>query len=69
MLVLARKIGQEILIDKGQISIKVVTMRGNSVVLGIQASRKIDVDRKEIYLRKLLNPQDEKSATPQENSL
>ena len=69
MLLLARKIGEEILIDKGQISIKFITMRGNSVVLGIQASRKIDVDRKEVYLNKLLNPQGDKPATLQENSL
>ena len=57
MLILTRLPVQEILIDKGQISIKVLSVKGNQVRIGIQASRNIDVDRKEIYLKKLLNPE------------
>ena len=65
MLILTRLPTQEILIDKGQISIKVLSVKGNYVRLGIQASRKIDVDRKEIYLSKQLNPE----GKPQESTL
>ena len=56
MLVLSRRIGEEILIDKGQIKIKILYMRNGSVAVGIQAPNQIDVDRKEIFLRKRKNP-------------
>jgi carbon storage regulator len=55
MLILTRRIGEEIFIDKAQIKIKVIYARNGSVAIGINAPKSIDVDRKEIYLRKRLN--------------
>lgn len=52
MLVLTRKNGEIILIDKGQIQIKVIYQRRGVVALGIKAPSHIDVDRKEIFIRK-----------------
>jgi carbon storage regulator len=55
MLVLSRRVGEEILIDKGQIHIKVLAERNGTVAIGVLAPAHIDVDRKEVYLRKLVN--------------
>lgn len=55
MLELNRRVGEEIFIDQGQIRIKVVSMRDGVVAIGIQASKEIDIDRKEIFFRKRLN--------------
>ena len=52
MLVLTRRVGEEILIDKGQIQIKILYVRHGQVAVGIKAPSHIDVDRKEIFLRK-----------------
>jgi carbon storage regulator len=57
MLVLTRRVGEEILIDKGQIQIKILYVRRGHVAVGINAPTHVDVDRKEIYLRKQVNPQ------------
>jgi len=48
MLVLTRKIGEEIIIDE-EIRITIVDIRGNQVRLGITAPREKAVDRREIY--------------------
>lgn len=53
MLVLTRKCGEQIMIDKGKIQIKVLYGRRGIVALGILAPDDIDVDRKEIFLRKM----------------
>ena len=57
MLVLTRRIGEEIMIDKGQIKIKILNIRNGLVAVGIQAPNRVDVDRKEIFFRKKNNPQ------------
>ncbi|HAU2125180.1 TPA: carbon storage regulator [Legionella pneumophila] len=57
MLVLTRRKGEQILIDKGQIQIQVIYQRRGVVTLGIKAPPHIDVDRKEIFLRKQANPE------------
>lgn len=57
MLVLTRRVGEEILIDKGQIQIKILYVRRGHIAVGIHAPSNVDVDRKEIYLRKKANPQ------------
>ena len=59
MLILARRPGEEILIDKGRIQIKVICMNEKKVMLGITAPKHIDVDRKEVFLEKLLNQDEE----------
>jgi carbon storage regulator len=55
MLVLTRRVGEQILIDKGRIQIKVLHECNGEIAIGIQAPSHIDVDRKEIYMRKLVN--------------
>jgi len=57
MLILTRRNGEQILIDKGQIEIKVINQHRGVVTLGIKAQPHIDVDREEIFLRKQANPQ------------
>ena len=56
MMKLTRYVGEEILIDKGNIRIKIVSMKHGLVTVGIVAPKKMDVDRREIFLKKLLNP-------------
>ena len=55
MLVLTRRVGEQILIDKGQIQVKVLFEHNGIITIGIQAPSHIDVDRKEIFMRKLVN--------------
>ena len=52
MLILTRKNGEEILIDKGQIMVKVIFAQNGKALLGIHAPQHIAIDRKEIFLRK-----------------
>lgn len=53
MLVLTRKIGQQILMDKGSIQVKVLKAENGIISLGLQAPKHIDIDREEIYVKKL----------------
>jgi carbon storage regulator len=50
MLVLTRKIGEEIIIG-GNIRVTVTAIRGNQVRLGITAPREVRVNREEIVRR------------------
>ena len=50
MLVLTRKIGEEIVID-GNIRVAVTAIRGNQVRLGITAPREVRVNREEVARR------------------
>jgi carbon storage regulator len=52
MLVLSRKIGEEIIIA-GNIRVKVVAVNGNRVRLGIVAPEDVTVDREEIHRQRL----------------
>ena len=54
MLVLDRRIGQQILIGEGVIQIKVLKVNDGVISIGIDAPPSIDVDREEVYLRKLI---------------
>lgn len=51
MLVLLRKVGEEIVI-KDEISVRVVRVSGNRAFLAIEAPAKVLVDRKEVWLAK-----------------
>ena len=51
MLVLTRRIGEEIVIG-GNIRVTVVAVEGNKVRLGITAPRDIAVDREEVHARR-----------------
>lgn len=48
MLVLARKVNQNIIID-GRITVKVIRLEGDVVKLGIQAPASVPVHRQEVY--------------------
>ncbi|KTD15561.1 pleiotropic regulatory protein for carbon source metabolism (modular protein) [Legionella gratiana] len=54
MLVLERKIGQKVMLDNGAIEVKVLRPRGNMIRLGFKASQNMEINREEIYLRKVL---------------
>ncbi len=49
MLVLTRKTGEAIQIGE-DIEISIVSVKGDQVKLGIDAPKKIDIHRKEVYL-------------------
>lgn len=51
MLVLSRKIGEEIVIG-GQTHVRILRVSGKSAVLAINAPLAISVDRKEVWLAK-----------------
>ncbi|HAT6957797.1 TPA: carbon storage regulator [Legionella pneumophila] len=61
MLVLTRKAGQQILIGKGLIQMKVLKVDDDIISIGIKAPQHIDIDREEIYLKKLQKEQAESS--------
>jgi carbon storage regulator len=52
MLVLARNIGEEIIIGR-DIRVCVVSVEGGKVRLGVEAPQSVPVDRKEIFLRRM----------------
>jgi carbon storage regulator len=49
MLVLSRKRDEELVIAEGEIVIRVIEIRGDSVRLGIEAPRDIPVWRREVH--------------------
>lgn len=51
MLVLTRKLGEEIVID-GSIVVKVVAIQGDRVRIGVAAPRSVPVDRMEVHQRR-----------------
>ena len=51
MLVLTRKIGEQIVIGD-DIKIKIVEIKGKQVRIGIEAPRNVEVNREEIYQQK-----------------
>ncbi|CZP32240.1 TPA: carbon storage regulator [Legionella pneumophila] len=61
MLVLTRKAGQQILIGKGLIQMKVLKVDDDIISIGIKAPQHIDIDREEIYLKKRQQEQAESS--------
>ena len=53
MLVLDRRIGQKILMGNGSIQMKVLKVEDGIISIGIHAPDHIDIDREEIFLKKL----------------
>jgi len=52
MLVLTRSVNERLLIgENGEIVVKVLSVRGNQVRLGIEAPKSVPVHREEIYER------------------
>ena len=52
MLVLSRRVGEEIVID-GDIRVTIVAVRGDRVRVGITAPPSVPVDRQEIHQRRV----------------
>ncbi|MBE2897408.1 carbon storage regulator CsrA [Pasteurellaceae bacterium TAE3-ERU1] len=50
MLILTRKVGENLLIGE-DISISILSVRGNQVKIGVNAPKEVAVHREEIYLR------------------
>ena len=50
MLILTRKFGESVLIGN-DISITILSVRGNQVKLGVEAPKEVSVHREEIYQR------------------
>jgi carbon storage regulator len=53
MLVLTRRLGEEIVID-GNIRVNIVAVNGDRVRIGIEAPATVTVDRKEVHERRTL---------------
>lgn len=64
MLVLTRKVGEEIVIGD-DIHVKVVAVQGDRVRLGIEAPRTIPVDRLEVHRRRAEFQNEEPVLVPQ----
>lgn len=52
MIVLTRRHGEEILLDKGKIQIKILHAYKGKVAIGINAPTNMDIERKEFFLKK-----------------
>lgn len=52
MLTLIRRIGEEIYIDKGRIKVILISEKEGLIKLGIEAPKHIDIERKEVFIRK-----------------
>lgn len=53
MLILTRTISESVVIgNKGEINVRILSVRGNQVRIGIEAPRDIAVDREEVFYRK-----------------
>lgn len=53
MLVLTRKIGQQVLIGNGLVQMKVLRVNDDIISIGFSAPSHIEIDREEVYLKKL----------------
>lgn len=53
MLVLTRKAGQQIFMDKGRIQMKVIKVEDDVISIGIEAPLHIDIAREEVFSQNL----------------
>jgi carbon storage regulator len=56
MLILSRRTNESIIVDSGKIKFTIMSVVGRHVKIAIEAPDEITIDREEIYLRKLENP-------------
>ncbi|KTD65358.1 carbon storage regulator [Legionella spiritensis] len=55
MLILSRRVGEQVLINNGTIQVKLLEVKGNCARIGFCAPPETDIDREEIYYQKLAN--------------
>lgn len=67
MLTLIRRIGEEIYIDKGKIKVTLLFQKGDLIGVGIKAPRRIDIDRKEVFIRKCIEQHELEKQKKQEH--
>ncbi|CZI29015.1 TPA: carbon storage regulator [Legionella pneumophila] len=65
MLILDRKIGEEIYINKGKIKITVLYEKNGLIGIGVRAPSYIDIDRKEVFIRKFIQKLDQENKSNQ----
>ncbi|HAU1220336.1 TPA: carbon storage regulator [Legionella pneumophila] len=65
MLILDRKIGEKIYINKGKIKITVLYEKNGLIGIGVRASSEIDIDRKEVFIRKYIQKLDQENKSNQ----
>lgn len=53
MLILERRVGEEIFINKGEIQVRILYERNGIIAIGINAPMSVEIDRKELFLKKL----------------
>ncbi|HGI8166012.1 TPA: carbon storage regulator [Legionella pneumophila] len=54
MLILIRRMGEAIYIDKGRIKVLLISENEGLVRLGIDAPKHVDVERKEVFIQKAM---------------
>ncbi|HIH8949640.1 carbon storage regulator [Legionella waltersii] len=54
MLILIRRMGEEIYIDKGKIKVLLISENEGLIKLGIDAPKHVDVERKEVFIQKAM---------------
>ena len=60
MLVLTRKVGQQVLINNGTIQVKVLRTDNDTITIGFKAPANVDIDREEIFFKKAVERAEEK---------
>ncbi|MCE0722789.1 carbon storage regulator [Legionella resiliens] len=54
MLILIRRMGEAIYIDKGRIKVFLISEKEGLIKLGIDAPKHVDVERKEVFIQKAM---------------
>ncbi|MFO8794487.1 carbon storage regulator [Legionella pneumophila serogroup 1] len=52
MLILNRRIGEAVYIDKGRVKVHLLSEKEGLIKLGIEAPKHVDIERKEVFVRK-----------------
>lgn len=54
MLVFNRKVGEKVVINDGEIEVKVLPSQGNTIRLGFKIAKNMEIKREEDFLKKIL---------------
>lgn len=67
MLTLIRRIGEAIYIDKGRIKVHLISENEGLIRLGIEAPKHVDIERKEVFVRKAVAQHEQAQALRNES--